>query len=78
VFEQPELHDFSDDIMVHEEQVGLKTGPAPAYRVYCPRCRISILSVTSADYALASLKDHLRILHKLDAVLTRREVASII
>jgi len=78
MFEPPELHDFSADIIVHEEQVSVKTGPVTAYRVFCPQCRISILSVTSADYALASLKDHLRISHKLAATLKQREVVPIV
>jgi len=77
MFEPPELHDFSANIMVHEERVSLKTGPVTAYRVFCPQCNISILSVTSAVYALASLKDHLRISHKLTATLKQREVVLI-
>lgn len=78
MIEPLELQPFLADITVHEEQVLLKDGLTIAYRVYCPRCKVSISSVTSAAVALNSLKDHLRVSHKLNATLTRREVAPIV
>lgn len=77
---QQEPQSFSADVMVHEERALSKNESIAVYRVYCPEggCKISIVSVTDAAAALASLKEHLRVSHRLDATLTRREVTPIV